>query len=210
MATRRSATKNWTFSGQSGCLLLQVIPFNSHCKLQTNSKWLAIKIQFIKILYKLISIHWLHWFGRNLNTKQTNKRPKKKSTRNFFIHICTVKLILCEIKSPPFHDLNTHSMHHNASGYSPSGGKVETKSKLVRQLGETIDLSSFDYQSGRHQMLHTNPNLSPSPSPFQPSSSIQTMVNPFQRPSIRRSIHESSMGPPSPVASLASRYSQAI
>lgn len=87
---------------------------------------------------------------------------------------------------------------------SPSGGKVETKSKLMRQLGETIDLSSFDYQSGRHQML--NPNLSPSPSSCQPSSSSQSMVNPFQRTSIRRSIHES-MGPPSPVTSGAPRYS---
>lgn len=93
---------------------------------------------------------------------------------------------------------------------SPSGGKVETKSKLVRQLGETIDLSSFDYQSGRHQMLHSNPNLSPSPSPCQPSSSHQSMASPFQRPSIRRSIHETSMGPPSPVAAGVSRYSQAI
>lgn len=91
-------------------------------------------------------------------------------------------------------------MHCN----SPSGGKVETKSKLVRQLGETIDLSTFDYQSGRHQMLNANPNLSPSP--YQPSSSSQSMVNPFQRPSIRRSIHESPMAPPSPVASGALRY----
>lgn len=88
---------------------------------------------------------------------------------------------------------------------SPSGGKVETKSKLVRQLGETIDLSTFDYQSGRHQMLNANPILSPLSS--QPSSSSQSMVNPFQRTSIRRPILESTMGPPSPVASGASRYS---
>lgn len=91
---------------------------------------------------------------------------------------------------------------------SPNGGKIETKSKLMRQLGETIDLSTFDYQSGRHHMLNVvNPNSSPSP--CQPSSSSQSMVlNPFQRTSIRRPIQEiSSMGPPSPVASGASRYS---
>lgn len=93
---------------------------------------------------------------------------------------------------------------------SPSGGKFETKSKLVRQLGETIDLSNFDYQSGRHQMINPNPNMSSSPTPtpsqLQPSSSSQSMVNPFQRASIRRTIHETSMGPPSPVASGSSRY----
>lgn len=91
---------------------------------------------------------------------------------------------------------------------SPSGGKIETKSKLVRQLGETIDLSTFDYQSGRHQALNALTNSSPSPSqsPCQPSSSSQSMVNPFQRATMRRSIHETSMGPPSPVTSGASRY----
>lgn len=93
-------------------------------------------------------------------------------------------------------------MHYQ---YSPSGGKIETKSKLVRQLGESIDLSTFDYQSGRHQMLYANPNSSLSQ--CQPSSSSQTMVKPLQHTSIRRSIHESPMGPPSPVASGASRYS---
>lgn len=30
------------------------------------------------------------------------------------------------------------------------GSKVETKSKLIRQLGDTVDLSSFDFQSGRN------------------------------------------------------------
>lgn len=129
--------------------------------------------------------------------------------------------MLCETKSlPPLYRViylwntrthtHTHTHKHDAEialplACSPSGGKVETKSKLMRQLGETIDLSSFDYQSGRHQML--NPNLSPSPSSCQPSSSSQSMVNPFQRTSIRRSIHES-MGPPSPVTSGAPRYSQ--
>lgn len=90
---------------------------------------------------------------------------------------------------------------------SPSGGKVETKSKLMRQLGETIDLSSFDYQSGRHQMLNAHPNLTPTQSSCQPSGSNQSMVNPYQRHSIRRPIHEP-MGPPSPVTSGATRYSQ--
>lgn len=32
---------------------------------------------------------------------------------------------------------------------SPMGSKVDTKSKLIRQLGDTVDLSSFDYQTGR-------------------------------------------------------------
>lgn len=104
------------------------------------------------------------------------------------------------MKSPP---IKTHNAMWHCN--SPSGGKVETKSKLVRQLGETIDLSTFDYQSGRHQMLNASQNSSPSP--CQPSSSSQSMVNPFQRTSIRRSIHESPMGPPSPVAPGASRYS---
>lgn len=35
---------------------------------------------------------------------------------------------------------------------SPSGGKIETKSKLMRQIGDVVDLSTFDYQSGRHQL----------------------------------------------------------
>lgn len=35
---------------------------------------------------------------------------------------------------------------------SPSGGKVETKSKLMRQVGDAVDLTTFDYQSGRHQL----------------------------------------------------------
>lgn len=110
-------------------------------------------------------------------------------------------MFVCENKNTP---------HTTAISYvlcSPSGGKVETKSKLMRQLGETIDLSSFDYQSGRHQML--NPNLTPSLSSCQPSSSSHSMVNPFQRTSIRRSIHEL-MGPPSPVTSGAPRYSQIL
>lgn len=30
------------------------------------------------------------------------------------------------------------------------GSKVDTKSKLIRQLGDTVDLSSFDFQTGRN------------------------------------------------------------
>ncbi len=30
------------------------------------------------------------------------------------------------------------------------GCKVDTKSKLIRQLGDTVDLSSFDFQTGRN------------------------------------------------------------
>lgn len=122
--------------------------------------------------------------------------------------VCEIKKTIHPSASPSRHLID--GLHATATATaisllcSPSGGKVETKSKLMRQLGETIDLSSFDYQSGRHQML--NPNLSPSPSSCQPSSSNQSMVNPFQRTSIRRSIHES-MGPPSPVTSAAPRYS---
>lgn len=43
------------------------------------------------------------------------------------------------------------------------GLKVDSKSKLIRQLGETVDLSSFDFQSGRNipnpqqSLLHQQP-----------------------------------------------------
>lgn len=53
---------------------------------------------------------------------------------------------------------------------SPTGGKVETKSKLVRQLGDTVDLTAFDYQSGRQIMTQG-----------QSCSMQQNLV--FQRPS---------------------------
>lgn len=48
---------------------------------------------------------------------------------------------------------------------SPLGSKVDTKSKLIRQLGDTVDLSSFDFQSGRHipnsqqSLLHQQPAI---------------------------------------------------
>lgn len=62
---------------------------------------------------------------------------------------------------------------------SPSGGKIETKSKLVRQIGDAVDLSTFDYQSGRHQMGATTiaPNtIQHIPSPYQ-----RTNVNTLRR-----------------------------
>ncbi|XP_029726253.1 methyl-CpG-binding domain protein 3 isoform X2 [Aedes albopictus] len=46
--------------------------------------------------------------------------------------------------------------------YSPSGKKIESKPQLARALGDTIDLSTFDYQAGRvvpsatHMMLQHN------------------------------------------------------
>uniref|UniRef100_A0A182XXP7 Uncharacterized protein n=2 Tax=Anopheles stephensi TaxID=30069 RepID=A0A182XXP7_ANOST len=49
--------------------------------------------------------------------------------------------------------------------YSPSGKKIESKPQLARALGDTIDLSTFDYQAGRTiappsmaaaQLLHTH------------------------------------------------------
>uniref|UniRef100_A0A182VQJ6 MBD domain-containing protein n=1 Tax=Anopheles minimus TaxID=112268 RepID=A0A182VQJ6_9DIPT len=49
--------------------------------------------------------------------------------------------------------------------YSPSGKKIESKPQLARALGDTIDLSTFDYQAGRiiappsvaaGQLLHTH------------------------------------------------------
>lgn len=49
----------------------------------------------------------------------------------------------------------------------------------MRQLGETIDLSTFDYQSGRHQML--NPNASHS------AGSSQSISNLHQRRSLSES-----------------------
>lgn len=33
---------------------------------------------------------------------------------------------------------------------SPMGLRVDTKSKLMRQLGSTLDLSAFDFQLGKH------------------------------------------------------------
>lgn len=46
------------------------------------------------------------------------------------------------------------------------GNKVDTKSKLIRQLGDTVDLSSFDFQTGRnipnpnqHSLLHQQPAI---------------------------------------------------
>ncbi|XP_062564004.1 methyl-CpG-binding domain protein 3-like isoform X2 [Armigeres subalbatus] len=46
--------------------------------------------------------------------------------------------------------------------YSPTGKKIESKPQLARALGDTIDLSTFDYQAGRvvpsatHMMLQHN------------------------------------------------------
>lgn len=45
------------------------------------------------------------------------------------------------------------------------GSKVDTKSKLIRQLGDTVDLSSFDFQTGRNipnpqqSLLHQQPAI---------------------------------------------------
>lgn len=45
---------------------------------------------------------------------------------------------------------------------SPTGKKIESKPQLARTLGDTIDLSTFDYQAGRvvpsatHMMLQQN------------------------------------------------------
>lgn len=59
--------------------------------------------------------------------------------------------------------------------HSPTGGKVETKSKLMRQVGDAVDLTKFDYQSGRHQMLTNSPQTTQ-----------------FQRQTMRRTLTESS------------------
>ncbi|XP_055607685.1 methyl-CpG-binding domain protein 2 [Uranotaenia lowii] len=46
--------------------------------------------------------------------------------------------------------------------YSPAGKRIESKPQLARALGDTIDLSTFDYQAGRvvsgatHMMLQHN------------------------------------------------------
>lgn len=45
------------------------------------------------------------------------------------------------------------------------GSKIDTKSKLIRQLGDTVDLSSFDFQTGRNiqnpqqSLLHQQPAI---------------------------------------------------
>lgn len=41
---------------------------------------------------------------------------------------------------------NVFSAH---TGCSPTGSKVDSKSKLIRELGDAMDLSTFDFQSGR-------------------------------------------------------------
>ncbi|XP_030373727.1 methyl-CpG-binding domain protein 2 isoform X1 [Scaptodrosophila lebanonensis] len=43
--------------------------------------------------------------------------------------------------------------------YSPTGKKIETKPQLARQLGDVIDISNFDFQSGKMLQHHL-----PSPS----------------------------------------------
>lgn len=82
---------------------------------------------------------------------------------------------------------------------SPTGGKIETKSKLIRQLGDTIDLSTFDYQSGRHQMLnlHTMPSTSISGS----GAAL------YQRSVLRRSLTDSTGTASSPSPSAVSSSS---
>uniref|UniRef100_A0A182QMJ0 MBD domain-containing protein n=1 Tax=Anopheles farauti TaxID=69004 RepID=A0A182QMJ0_9DIPT len=51
--------------------------------------------------------------------------------------------------------------------YSPTGKRIESKPQLARALGDTIDLSTFDYQAGRTiappsmaaaQLLHASPH----------------------------------------------------
>lgn len=52
--------------------------------------------------------------------------------------------------------------HNPPTLFSPTGKKIESKPQLARALGDTIDLSTFDYQAGRvvpsatHMMLQHN------------------------------------------------------
>lgn len=64
----------------------------------------------------------------------------------------------------------------------------------MRQLGDNIDLSAFDYQAGRHQML--NPNAAQSASAAH-----------YQRAALRRTLTEPSASGSSPSPSIASSSS---
>lgn len=71
------------------------------------------------------------------------------------------------------------------------GSKVDTKSKLIRQLGDTVDLSSFDFQTGRNlpnptqqSLLHQQPvirsaNMQRSIIEMLPSS-VPPIKHPFE------------------------------
>lgn len=56
----------------------------------------------------------------------------------------------------------------DANDISPTGLRVDTKSKLMRQLGSTLDLSTFDFQLGKH--MHQTTLFMPLQSP---SSAMQ-------------------------------------
>lgn len=86
------------------------------------------------------------------------------------IHACDPKKIEKKKSHTYTYTLHSPSIVHPVS---PSGGKIETKSKLMRQLGDTIDLSTFDYQTGRHQM-HEMPSPSASSSSASSAAAAAT------------------------------------
>lgn len=70
------------------------------------------------------------------------------------------------------------------------GSKVDTKSKLIRQLGDTVDLSAFDFQTGRNipnpqqSLLHQQPvirstNMQRSITEMLPSA-VPPIKHPFE------------------------------
>lgn len=72
----------------------------------------------------------------------------------------------------------------------------------MRQLGETIDLSTFDYQSGRHQMLNTNASHA--------SGSNQTIVNSYQRRTLNDSLLSSASASSSPTPTSSAKQPSSL
>lgn len=77
----------------------------------------------------------------------------------------------------------------------------------MRQLGDTIDLSTFDYQTGRHQMLH--PNVLSTQMAMHGSGSTSNTLSAahYQRNAIRRPFIDPIGRVSSPSPSIASSSS---